>query len=99
MSALGHSASRRPLLASFALALVTFLMPWLVRGEVIGIGTGVRASEIGSLLWVGVAVFAFFRLRKRALWLLLGLPFTFFWVFVLIMIAYRCGQDPKACIS
>ena len=88
---------KRLALTSFILAFAIFLIPWLVRGGDIRIETGVAACEIGSLFWAAIVVFAFIRLRKRAFWLLLGIPLTFFWVFLLIVMAYHCGHNPKSC--
>jgi len=99
MRPLAHSSLQKFLVISFILALVIFTIPWLVRGGDISMAAGVTLSEVGSVLWIGMVVFGFFRLRKRALWLLLGLPFAFFWVVLGIVIAYHCGHDPKACIS
>jgi hypothetical protein len=96
---LEHLKFRRLLLASLAVALLTFLMQWLAGTGNVSIGTAVKGSAIFSLLWTAIVVLSFIKFKRRGLWLLLGMPFTFYWIFLLFLIAYRCGHDVKACTS
>jgi hypothetical protein len=46
--------------------------------------------------WVALFIVSIFRLRRRALWLLIGLPFVLFWLPAILL--FGCSWGPYACV-
>jgi hypothetical protein len=57
----------------------------------------IRVSALLTLVWFILLAFAFVKFKWRAFWLLLGMPLTGYWFFVLYLIASGCAHNVKNC--
>jgi hypothetical protein len=79
------------LLPSLLIALCGFAPPWHFDGH----------KAIPFFLWMdntwaAVFIISVFFLRRRALWLLVALPFVLFWVPAVLF--FGCAWGPYACV-
>jgi hypothetical protein len=57
----------------------------------------IKVSMFLTLLWAVWVVFAFPKFKWRALWFLVGMPLTGWWLIVLYLIASGCAHNIKNC--
>jgi hypothetical protein len=72
-------------IVSFVLAGIAFLLPWITHFADQGL------SFLTHIGWVVVAVLALARHGKRALLILLGVPFALFWPIALVWVIASGG--------
>jgi hypothetical protein len=88
------SCFRSLLLTSFAIATLSFGLPFLALP---GADEAIKFSLLLALVWIALTVFAFVKYGRRALWCLFGVPFVGYWFVVLYSIASACAQNIKNC--
>ena len=77
--------------SSFAVSLVTAAFSFIFFPGAQSV------SALLTLVWVVLVALAFTKFKLRAFWFLLGTPLVGYWLLVMCVIAYRCGQNVKNC--
>ena len=83
---------------SVVAAVGAFLCGWVGRFLPFRVEqTAMYVSVFLTICWLLTFVTAVFRFKKRALWLLTGLPLACFWPSVYFLIVTACAHDIRAC--
>ena len=84
---------------SLAIAVAALFYPFFLGSLFFDseMDSATQVSLFLALCWLVVFAVGIFKFRMRGLWLVIGLPFAAYWPFVFFVIAWRCGQDIKAC--
>jgi len=80
---------------SLGIALLACFLPYLFSPG--SRDSFIRYSLGLALVWLVLLLVAFIRYRSRSLWFLLGLPFAFYWPFMLLMLAWNCARNLRQC--
>jgi hypothetical protein len=79
------------LVLSLLIAVCGFVAPWRFdMHKAIPFFLWMQAA------WVVLFIVSVFWLRRRAFWLLMGLPFVLFWMPVVLL--FGCAWGPYACV-
>jgi hypothetical protein len=81
---------RSSLIVSLVIAVAFVTAPGAMDGAI-------KVSMFLTLLWAVWVVFAFTKFKWRALWLLVAMPLTGWWLIVLYLIASGCAHNIKNC--
>ncbi len=84
---------RVSLVASLAVALMAFGMPWLLRSS--AFTTSLKMCLLLAFLWGTLLAFALVRFKKRGFWFLVGAPPALYWSFVYTWVLWNCSHDFK----
>lgn len=79
---------------SLTTAAIAFVCPLPYRG-LPQLGTALTVGFLVSAAWILQVLYAWFKIGRRASWLLLGLPLSFLWplVSLWVYLACRLGHD------
>lgn len=89
------SSFRSSFITSLVVAVLGIAVPFVTApGEMDG---AIKVSKFLTLMWVVWVTFAFTKFKWRALWFLLGMPLTGWWLIVLYLIASGCAHNIRNC--
>ncbi len=89
------SSFRSSFIVSLVVAVLGIAAPFVTApGAMDG---AIKVSMFLTLTWAVWVIVAFTKFKWRALWFLVGMPLTGWWLIVLYLIASGCAHNIKNC--